>query len=160
MHGMQTRRVATTPQGPEHERPSLVGQLDLVLPAPRTGERPAVGTATGAPALVPHHPLVARTKGPRSTPRASRRAGQRDAAVPRSGRDAQPDSVDPPGPSVRPLLMSVSEAARVLRIGRRQAWEMVWRGELPVIRLGPRTLRIHHRVLDEFLLERSRPYAG
>ncbi len=58
------------------------------------------------------------------------------------------------------LLMTVTEAARALRIGRRQTWEMVWRNELPVVRLGPRTIRIARPVLEQFMLDRSLPYGA
>ena len=58
------------------------------------------------------------------------------------------------------VLLSVTDVARCLHIGRRQAWEMVWRGELPVVRLGPRTVRVARVVLDQFVLERSRPYGS
>jgi excisionase family DNA binding protein len=56
------------------------------------------------------------------------------------------------------LLLTVAEVARTLQIGRRQAWEMVWRGELPVVRLGPRTIRVARVVLQRYVVERSRPY--
>lgn len=58
----------------------------------------------------------------------------------------------------RQLLLTVDQAARELHIGRRQTWEMVWRGELPVVRLGPRTLRVAYPVLERFVLERSGSY--
>jgi excisionase family DNA binding protein len=60
---------------------------------------------------------------------------------------------------LNPLLLTVPEAAKVLHIGRRQAWEMVWREELPVVRLG-RSVRIAQRILEAFVLERSRPYGA
>jgi len=62
-------------------------------------------------------------------------------------------------PAVGPerLLVTVPEAARLLHIGRRQAWEMVWRDELPVVRLG-RSVRVAREVLEQFVLDRSRPY--
>lgn len=56
------------------------------------------------------------------------------------------------------LLLTVAEVARTLQIGRRQAWEMVWRGDLPVVRLGPRTIRVARVVLQRYVVERSRPY--
>jgi len=58
------------------------------------------------------------------------------------------------------MLLTVPETARALHIGRRQAWEMVWRGELPVVRLGPRTLRIAYSVLEQFVFDRSRAYGA
>lgn len=71
--------------------------------------------------------------------------------------------LDPAGYAPPPdwqVLLSVTDVARCLHIGRRQAWEMVWRGELPVVRLGPRTVRVARAVLDQFVLERSRPYGS
>jgi excisionase family DNA binding protein len=56
------------------------------------------------------------------------------------------------------LLITVPEAAHVLHIGRRQAWELVWRGELTVVRLG-RSVRVARPVLERFVAERSAPYS-
>lgn len=63
------------------------------------------------------------------------------------------------GPQPDRLLFTVPEAARALHIGRRQAWEMVWRGELPVVRLG-RSVRIARPILERFVVEQSRPYGA
>jgi len=57
------------------------------------------------------------------------------------------------------LLLTVPEAARLLHIGRRQAWELVWRGELPVVRLG-RSVSVARPVLERFVAERSAPYVA
>jgi excisionase family DNA binding protein len=57
------------------------------------------------------------------------------------------------------LLFTVPEAARALHIGRRQAWELVWRGELPVVRLG-RSVRIARPALERFVADRSAPYGA
>jgi excisionase family DNA binding protein len=57
------------------------------------------------------------------------------------------------------LLYTVPEVARCLHIGRRQTWELVWRGELPVVRLG-RSVRIARPVLERFVAERSAPYGA
>ena len=65
-----------------------------------------------------------------------------------------------PEPAGKQILITITEASRTLGIGRRQAFEMVWRGELPVVRLGPRTVRVARAVLDQFVLERSRPYGS
>jgi excisionase family DNA binding protein len=46
-----------------------------------------------------------------------------------------------------PLVLTVEEAARELRIGRSAAYDAVRRGELPAIRIG-RSLRIpRHRLV-------------
>ena len=57
------------------------------------------------------------------------------------------------------LLLTVPEAAHALHIGRRQAWEMVWRGELPVVRLG-RSVRIARPILERFVADQSLPYGA
>ena len=52
-----------------------------------------------------------------------------------------------------PLLLTVPETARLLRISRNLAYELVARGELPAVRLG-RVIRIPRSELDDWL-ERS-----
>lgn len=42
--------------------------------------------------------------------------------------------------SEAPLLLSVPDAAVVLGIGKTLMWEMVRRGDVPVVRLGRRVL--------------------
>lgn len=49
-----------------------------------------------------------------------------------------------------PAVLTVEEAAKLLRIGRTAAYEAARRGELPVIRLG-RTLRVPRHRLDAML---------
>ena len=68
-------------------------------------------------------------------------------------------TIDQADPRAGPLLMTVPEAARVRNIGRRQAWELVWRNQVPVVRLG-RSVRIARTALERFVLDRSRPYGG
>lgn len=48
------------------------------------------------------------------------------------------------------LLLTVEEAAERLRIGKTLAWELVWDGLLPSIRLG-RCVRIPLRALEEWI---------
>lgn len=49
-------------------------------------------------------------------------------------------------PAEPPLVLTVEEAARVLRIGRSSAYEGVRSGQIPAIRIG-RTLRVpRHRL--------------
>lgn len=52
--------------------------------------------------------------------------------------------------SEMPLVLTIEEAAKLLRIGRGAAYELARRGELPVVRLG-RTLRVPRHRLDELL---------
>ncbi len=58
------------------------------------------------------------------------------------------------------IVLTVAEVARTLNIGRRQAWEMIWRGDLPIVRLGPRTIRVARSVLEEYVVVKSRPYGS
>jgi excisionase family DNA binding protein len=51
------------------------------------------------------------------------------------------------------LVLTVSETARVLRIGRNQAYDAVRRGDIPSIRVGRRILVPRHAL--EQLLNRS-----
>ena len=49
-----------------------------------------------------------------------------------------------------PILLTVPETARLLRISRNLAYELVARGELPAVRLG-RVIRIPRSELDDWL---------
>ncbi len=50
-------------------------------------------------------------------------------------------------------LLTVPETARVLRIGRNLAYELVARGEIPSVRLG-RVIRVPRTALDAWLQRR------
>lgn len=65
--------------------------------------------------------------------------------------------LDSSGPSERPALLTVPEAAELLRIGRTHAYDLARRYEatderdgLPVIRLGT-TMRVPRWALDELM---------
>jgi excisionase family DNA binding protein len=49
-----------------------------------------------------------------------------------------------------PLVLTVEEAAEVLRIGRSACYEGVRRGEIPSVRIG-RTLRVPRQALERML---------
>ena len=49
-----------------------------------------------------------------------------------------------------PLVLTVEEAAKALRIGRTAAYEAVRRGEIPSVRIG-RSLRVPRHALDKML---------
>lgn len=51
-------------------------------------------------------------------------------------------------------LLTVSEAARRLSLGRATTYQLAQRGELPVIRVG-RAVRIPARALEEWILSRT-----
>jgi excisionase family DNA binding protein len=53
------------------------------------------------------------------------------------------------------LLLTVEEAARQLNIGRTFAWQLVRKGELPVVRLG-RCVRVPRRALEEWIARQAR----
>ncbi len=48
------------------------------------------------------------------------------------------------------LLLTVSETAKLLRISRNLAYELVARGELPAVRLG-RVIRVPRDALDNWV---------
>ena len=54
-----------------------------------------------------------------------------------------------------PVLITVEEAARLLRISRGKAYGMAAAGELPVVKMG-RSVRVRRDRLDAWLDERSR----
>lgn len=55
-----------------------------------------------------------------------------------------------------PELLTVPEAARLLRISRNLAYELVARREIPSIRLG-RVIRIPRPTLDEWIVGQANP---
>jgi excisionase family DNA binding protein len=59
-------------------------------------------------------------------------------------------SVSTEGPSGPPLVLSVAEAAAVLRISKDLAYELIARGELPALRLGRRVV-VPTKALVEFV---------
>lgn len=56
-------------------------------------------------------------------------------------------------------LLTVGEAARLLRLSRAFTYELVARGDLPVIRFGRRVL-VPREALREFVLERAEDTAA
>jgi len=52
------------------------------------------------------------------------------------------------------LLLRTEEVARLLSIGRTKVYELIGRGELPVVRIG-RSVRIPRRALEEWIRERA-----
>jgi len=52
------------------------------------------------------------------------------------------------------LLLSVPQMARRLSIGKTQAWAIVGRGEVPVIKIG-RSTRVPKDAVDDWALSRS-----
>lgn len=50
----------------------------------------------------------------------------------------------------RPVLLRVGDAARVLSVSRSQAYALIQRGDLPVIRLG-HSIRVNRRALEDMI---------
>jgi excisionase family DNA binding protein len=55
---------------------------------------------------------------------------------------------------LRTELLRVEEAAEVLQVGRTKVYELMARGELPVVRIG-RSVRIPLRSLQEWIVDRT-----
>lgn len=52
--------------------------------------------------------------------------------------------------------LTVPEAARELQIPRTRAYMLIQSGELPAVRIGERSIRVHRGELERFLLETRR----
>lgn len=52
-------------------------------------------------------------------------------------------------------LYTVPEVGRILKVSRSLAYELVKRGAIRSVRIGPRTVRVRREDLDEFLRERT-----
>ena len=76
---------------------------------------------------------------------------QTRGAAPPASSAAEPNKL---GLKSLPEVLTVSEAAGVLRIGRNSAYEAIRRGDLPAVRIGRRLL-VPKRALSEFLAVRT-----
>ena len=56
--------------------------------------------------------------------------------------------------------LKVPEVAEVLNIPRSRAYELIGNGELPAVRIGERSIRVHRGELERFLLETRRVVAS
>lgn len=52
--------------------------------------------------------------------------------------------------------LKVEEVAQELAIPRTRAYELIAQGELPAVRVGQRSIRVHRSQLEEFLLVNKR----
>jgi len=52
--------------------------------------------------------------------------------------------------------LKVPEVAELLQLPRTRAYELIQRGELPAVRVGERSIRVHRGELERFLLEERR----
>jgi excisionase family DNA binding protein len=56
--------------------------------------------------------------------------------------------------------LKVPEVAELLQIPRTRAYELIHCGELPAVRVGERSIRVHRGELERFLLEERRFAVG
>ncbi len=56
--------------------------------------------------------------------------------------------------------LTVPEVARELQIPRTRAYMLIQSGELPAVRIGERSIRVHRGELERFLLETRRVVAS
>lgn len=54
-----------------------------------------------------------------------------------------------------PSLLTVKEVAKVLRIGRNAAYDLVYKNDFPVLRLGPKKIRVPKKELLRWIHEKS-----
>lgn len=92
-------------------------------------------------ALPQVRPADERSDGPPETETGTNEEGGKAVGAVRA---VQPDMT-------LPLVLTIEEAAEVLRIGRTAAYEAARRGELPVVRIGHRTLRVPRHKLEALL---------
>jgi excisionase family DNA binding protein len=52
--------------------------------------------------------------------------------------------------------LKVTEVAELLQLPRNRTYELIHRGELPAVRVGERSIRVHRGELERFLLEERR----
>lgn len=55
--------------------------------------------------------------------------------------------------------ITVPEVAKELKIPRSRAYDLCARGDLPAVRIGERSIRVHRGELERFLLETRRVVA-
>ena len=62
--------------------------------------------------------------------------------------------------NTRRLLLTCSEAARLLSMGRLKVYAMAASGELPTVRIGRRAVRIPATGLEEWIAQNTRKPTG
>jgi excisionase family DNA binding protein len=65
-----------------------------------------------------------------------------------------PHPVPPSSGVFEPLLLDSREVARLLRVGRTKAFQLMARGEVPVVRIG-RNVRVPRTHLEMWIAERT-----
>jgi excisionase family DNA binding protein len=56
--------------------------------------------------------------------------------------------------------LTVRQTAEELHIPRTRAYQLIQKGQLPAVRIGERSLRVHRGELEKFLLETRRVVIG
>jgi excisionase family DNA binding protein len=56
--------------------------------------------------------------------------------------------------------LKVVEVTELLQLPRTRTYELIQRGELPAVRVGERSIRVHRDELERFLLEERRVVVG
>jgi excisionase family DNA binding protein len=103
---------------------------------------PATATSREAHRWPPSHPVDQAPAQPTTTP-------------PQPVVDAVPAHISDPGARL-PAMLTVKEAAAILRVGRNQLYQAVARGEVRAVRIG-RTIRIPKTVLLDLLTTPATP---
>lgn len=50
-----------------------------------------------------------------------------------------------------PMLLKVTEMAKVLRIGRNAAYEIIYQKNFPILKLGPKKIRVPKQELFDWI---------
>lgn len=58
--------------------------------------------------------------------------------------------------TVEKTWLKVPEVAQELRIPRSRCYELIQAGELPAVRVGTKSIRVHRAQLEEYLLTQRR----
>ena len=53
------------------------------------------------------------------------------------------------------LLLTVTQAGALLGFGRSTVYELIKEGQIPVVRLGPRRVRVPRRELERWIADRT-----
>lgn len=57
-----------------------------------------------------------------------------------------------------PLLLKVSDIQKILGIGRNSAYELIYRKQFPVLRLGERQIRVPKNKFVEWIKNNTKTY--
>jgi excisionase family DNA binding protein len=57
-----------------------------------------------------------------------------------------------------PTLLKVTEMADILRIGRNAAYEIIYQDDFPILRLGPKKIRVPKQELLDWIKSNIKKY--